>query len=349
MLKHVSLASAMFLSFAFVAASAGYETSQQYSRSIDDLEIRATNADGSQRPTAGFIMKVWPAAIAAILYAISGLIHWIHLFRVGHRYMLTLTLGMTCMTIGMAMRIVDHYNPYSLGIYIIEDLFVLLSPCAFLATDYMLLSRLANSLGRDIADDCLLIPSRRITKIFVWSDVITFWVQAAGGGMSVNSSMASAGTTVAMIGLVLQLVSFGLFTLLLISFGFRVRSKYPNAWDVRSDESVLSVAGPFKTSTLTNWKILYFTVCTTCVGILIRCIFRIAEFAGGYSGFLSTHEGYFYLLDSLPLWIAMTLYCFLWPSRFINKYESDFSARGTPTAVPLVENNNTKYSNNYRN
>ncbi|KAJ3821704.1 RTA1 like protein-domain-containing protein [Lentinula raphanica] len=350
MLKHVSLASAIFLySVACVAASSGYESSQQYSRSTDNIEIRATTSDASQRPIAGFIMKLWPAALAAILYGISGLIHWIHFFRIGQRYMLTLTIGMTCMTIGMILRILDHYHPYSIGFFIIENLFVLLSPCAFLATEYMLFTRLANSLGRDIADDCVMIPSRRITKIFVWSDVITFWVQAAGGGLSVISSMASAGSTIAMIGLILQLVSFSLFTLLLVSFGFQVRSKYPQAWNVRSHESLFSAAGPFKTSNLTNWKLLYFTLCLTCVGILIRCSFRIAEYAGGYNGFLVTHEGYFYLLDSLPLWIAMTLYCFLWPTRFINKYESDLSARGTPTAVPLVENNNTKYSNSYRN
>ena len=27
------------------------------------------------------------------------------------------------------------------------------------------------------------------------------------------------------------------------------------------------------------------------------------------------HEGYSYVLDSLPLWIAMTLYAWLWPTR----------------------------------
>lgn len=60
----------------------------------------------------------------------------------------------------------------------------------------MLLSRLATSLGQDVADDCLLIPARRITKIFVWSDVITFWIQAAGGGISIQAKLSSFGTKV---------------------------------------------------------------------------------------------------------------------------------------------------------
>lgn len=29
-------------------------------------------------------------------------------------------------------------------------------------------------------------------------------------------------------------------------------------------------------------------------------------------------NSYFYLLDALPLWLAMTLYCFVWPTRFID-------------------------------
>ncbi|KAH7874399.1 RTA1 like protein-domain-containing protein [Lentinula edodes] len=332
MFNRISLLSAMLYGVALVVASS--ESPNLNSRSIHDIETRDTT---TERPVAGFVMKVWPAVIGAAMYGVSGLLHWIHFFRVGQRYMLTLTIGMTCMTIGLVLRIAVSHSPYSLALYILEDMLVLLSPCAFLATDYILLSRLANSLGRDIADDCLLIPSRRITKIFVWSDVITFWVQAFGGGMSASAKMATIGTTVSMVGLVLQLVSFGLFTILLVTFGFRVLTKYPKAWDVQS--SVLSVAGPFKTSTTTNWKILYFTMCFTCTGILTRSAFRIAEFAGGYNGYLATHEGYFFLLDALPLWIVMTTYCFFWPTRFINQDDANAASRYAPASVPLVESN----------
>jgi len=303
---------------------------------IRGLARRETNTT-DQTPIAGFIMKVWPAAIGIALYGISAMLHWIHLSRIGQRYMLVLTIGMTCMTLGMIFRIIDSHFPYSLGIYIIEDMFILLSPCAFLATDYMLLSRLATSLGRDIADDCLLISSRRITRVFVWSDVITFWIQAAGGGMSTVQSLSKLGTDIVMAGLILQLISFSLFTTLLVMFGFKVRSKYPQVWDVYYGEGLFSLMGPFKISPITNWKVLYLTMCLTCIGILVRSVFRIAEFAGGYFGFLAVHEGFFYCLDSLPLWIAMTSYCFLWPTRFINKHTANIAARGSLVDLPSVE------------
>lgn len=74
-------------------------------------------------------------------------------------------------------------------------------------------------------------------------------------------------------------------------------------------------------------------MCATCVGILIRSVFRVAEFAGGYvyrfvgvlcyspdplhryNGTIATHEAYFYAFDTLPLWIAMSLYAVVWPAR----------------------------------
>ena len=36
-----------------------------------------------------------------------------------------------------------------------------------------------------------------------------------------------------------------------------------------------------------------------------------------YRGYVMMHEGYFYLLDSLPLWLAMSLYAWLWPTRLV--------------------------------
>ncbi|KAE9395968.1 hypothetical protein BT96DRAFT_1041733 [Gymnopus androsaceus JB14] len=306
MFKRISFLSVLLYGLTLAAASKGLDVTS-------NLDARDTTNTENQRPmtvdSAGFIMKIWPAVIGIVLYGLSGVIHWIHFFRTGQRYMLTLTIGMT------------------FAVYVIELAFVLLSPCAFLATEYMLLSRLATSLGQDIADDCLLIPARRITKFFVWSDVITFWIQAGGGALSVNLKLSLVGTKIVIVGLILQLVSFALFTIMLIVFGFRVRAKHPSAWNIRTSsrtsESLTSVVGPFKISSISNWKILYFTMCLTCIGVLIRCAFRIAEFTGGYFGFLATHEGYFYLLDALPLWIAMTLYCFVWPSRFIDRQDLD--------------------------
>jgi hypothetical protein len=58
---------------------------------------------------------------------------------------------------------------------------ILLSPCAFLAQNYVLLPRLATKLH---CEQYLFVKSSIIVRIFVWSDVITFILQAAGGGLA---------------------------------------------------------------------------------------------------------------------------------------------------------------------
>ena len=72
------------------------------------------------------------------------------------------------------MRFGLHQHPESTGIYIIEYLFVTLSPCGFIAAEYVLLGRLARWLD---ASTHILIPPQRITLVFVLSDVTTFLIQ----------------------------------------------------------------------------------------------------------------------------------------------------------------------------
>lgn len=42
-------------------------------------------------------------------------------------------------------------------------------------------------------------------------------------------------------------------------------------------------------------------------------MFRVIEFAQGYDGVLRTTEGYFYLLDSLPVALAICVWVVVWP------------------------------------
>ncbi|KAK6992204.1 RTA1 like protein-domain-containing protein [Favolaschia claudopus] len=280
------------------------------------LEIRADEND--QAPIAGFVPKKLPTYLALGLYGISAAIHWIYFFIVPPRprYMLSLPIGMLAMTIGFILRLQYIAKPSNIGSFIQMDLFILLSPCLFLATDYMLLSRLAATFDEKVANECLLIRRSLIVKIFVWSDVSTFLLQASGGGLSsqTDRNIVNIGNKLTMVGLVLQAVSFLLFTVSLFIFGMRIKSRFPEAWSPFNSQSFKLISR----QQIDDWRILYYLMCVTCVGISIRSIFRIAEFAGGFDGYLAVHEGYFYIFDALPLWISMSLFCLVWPVRVLN-------------------------------
>lgn len=61
-------------------------------------------------------------------------------------------------------------------------------------------------------------------RIFVGSDICTFLVQAAGGGLSTaqDSKLRDVGSKVFLAGIALQLASFAFFTVVYLMFFWRV-------------------------------------------------------------------------------------------------------------------------------
>ncbi|GAA6062003.1 hypothetical protein JCM10212_006078 [Sporobolomyces blumeae] len=294
-----------------------------------------SNNSGEERNIAGYDPSIALSVVAIVLYGLSGGLHWYHFFRNRvNKFMLVLPIGMTCMVIGFVLRIIYAGNVSSILIYAIMTLFILLSPCAFLATNYVLLSRLAAALGAEAA---LFIRAKRIVKIFVWADVVTFLLQATGGGLSANASSADLGHKIALVGLALQLVSFGLFSLLLLVFGLRVPRKFP---EIARQVVPLrfSRIRTFSSEPITDWRKLWYLLILSSVGIIVRSVFRIVEYTQGYDGYIPTHEGYFWLLDALPLWLGMTLYSIVWPGRFIDGAQTVRSGFDDGTSSPTSAN-----------
>ncbi|KAJ7480660.1 RTA1 like protein-domain-containing protein [Mycena latifolia] len=281
----------------------------------------ADDAD-SDPPLGGFVPKRLPAYLGLGLYAFSALVQWILYFRHGRpRFMLVLTIGMTSMAVGFAIRLLFAGSPHSIALDVIMAVVIVLSPCAFLATDYMVFARLTMTFDDEVAKSCLLVRRERITKLFLWSDVVTFLLQGNGASLAASSStiVAAIGKWMTIIGLVLQLISFAFFTYVLILFVRRLRSRFPEVWrpPLKGTRRPFTAWG---THAVEDWRILYWTLGFTCAVILIRSVFRVAEYSGGPTGYLSTHEGYFYAFDALPLWLAMSLYCVVWPTRFFHRH-----------------------------
>ncbi|TFK43477.1 RTA1-like protein [Crucibulum laeve] len=249
-------------------------------------------------------------AVAFSLVLLVALIQSWCIWRWGAKWMLSMVIGAYTFSFGLATRFGLHLHPQSKGLYIVEYLFVVLSPCAFIAADYVLLGRLARHLK---ADQHLLISPRRITIVFITSDITTFLIQAIGGAMSVSANApdrALAGSRVFLAGLAAQLLSFFVFTCLYIVFLNRVRKYQPEVWNMDANKSWL-----------TSWRTLAVVLFVSCIGILIRSGFRVVELSEGFQGRLATSEAFFYGLDTLPLFIAITVYVPFWPGRFISPAE----------------------------
>lgn len=130
----------------------------------------------------------------------------------GARWTLCLPIAEIFSSLGYILRIVCRTNQQSIALYAVANLFVILSPAAFLAFNYMMYSRLVTAIDEDITSNSKrstrsrfsLLPPRLFGRIFVWSDVITFLIQAGGGGLQVQSSTADIGNKLFLIGVILQ-------------------------------------------------------------------------------------------------------------------------------------------------
>lgn len=259
------------------------------------------------------------AAFAAVYFALA-VAHLVRFFLErrrctsrGHKWSLCLPIAEIFMAAGFVLRLVLRSEQKSLGLYAVCNLFIILSPTAFIGFVYVFFSRFISALeGTSLQQEpkaSRLSPlrSQLIGRIFIWSDVCTFLIQATGGGLqAVGGTQAVVGSNIFLAGVSLQAVSYVFFLVVVAVAHFKVARTYGQAFTPTN-----VFLGRSQVPRL--FALLY--VASVC--ILIRSIYRIIEMAGGYQGKVYRTENYLFFLDSLPLAVANTLWAVWWPPRAI--------------------------------
>lgn len=101
-----------------------------------------------------------------------------------------------------------------------------------------------------------------------------------------------------LVGLFVQLIFFGLFLYVSASFLFRLRRR---AFDL--------VEGP--------WRCLLYILFLVSALIIARCIFQIAEYAGGTDGYIASHEAMVYVFDVVPMLFVQAIFHFYHPGKVL--------------------------------
>lgn len=161
------------------------------------------------------------------------------------------------------------------------------------ATIYMMFGRLARAMR---AETHSIVRVNILTKLFVGGDVLAFVVQAGAAGLLVIQSMAASGKAMVVLGLVIQILSFGLFMVTSVVFHKRV----VNDFTLKS-----SVVG-------LPWERLMRLMYVVGVLILARSVFRLVEYVQGMEGYSMTHEWTLYVFDGVPMAFSagLVLVCF---------------------------------------
>lgn len=180
--------------------------------------------------------------------------------------------------------------------YIIQNFFILVSPALFAASIYMTLGRIMRCVG---GEHHSIVRITWVTKAFVIGDILSFLVQGGSAGLMFNSSTVKIGEDIVILGLFIQIVSFGLFFLTAVVFQIRMNKNPTHA--------SYHVEAP--------WKQTLYMLYAVSILILIRSIFRVVEYVQGQTGYSLKHEWTLYIFDSVPMFIVTVIFYLGYPSK----------------------------------
>lgn len=139
---------------------------------------------------------------------------------------------------------------------------------------------------------------------------------------SMQLKLALAGEKIVIAGLALQVTTFVLF--LIASFDFSVRM------DRKARDTPHSAASG-------DWKKVLWMLYSVSSLILLRCIFRVIEYAMGNASYLIAHEWTLYVFDAVPMFVVLVLLLVLQPTKYVPKENKKLSVSSGDTERGIVE------------
>ncbi|KAJ6184211.1 hypothetical protein N7519_005512 [Penicillium mononematosum] len=245
-----------------------------------------------------YIPSVPAAVVSIVLFGISTVLHCWQMLRGRTWFFIAFIFGGIFEVVGYTARVVSskEYPNYTIPPLAIQAVLVLVAPSLLAASIYMELGRIMIVTGGEH-----LSPIRRswLTKIFVVGDVISFFIQAGGAGMLVKASTAEKGGNVIKVGLIIQIIFFGLFIITSIVFHVKL---------VKNGSRVLQ-------QRQVPWKKHQTALYIGSLLIFVRSIFRYIEYNQGISGTLLQHEFYSYVFDAALMLLVMVAFNVVHPAE----------------------------------
>lgn len=101
-----------------------------------------------------------------------------------------------------------------------------------------------------------------------------------------------------MLGLIVQVLLFGLFTAIAVVFHYRLRKS----------------ATTDSFNSLIPWESTLYILYIVSALIMVRSIFRVVEYAQGQTGYCLSHKWTMYVFDSLLMFLVAVLFSWRFPS-----------------------------------
>jgi len=191
-------------------------------------------------------------------------------------------------------------DPYSVPFFVVQYFFIVVAPVFFSAAIYTIITVMINRVGREYAP----LPPNAILWIFIVCDVVATVVQIVGSALIgvayANRKDPNTPKNILLGGLSFQVFSFAVFIVCLSLFLHQS-----------------------KKATGSAFKQFSAAVFVATIAVYLRTCFRLAETADGLKAFVSTHEVFFGCLEFSPIVIAVYIFIYWHPGRWLGSKQME--------------------------
>lgn len=237
-------------------------------------------------------------------------------------YSLCIIGGCVLELAGYIGRVLMSDNPWNQDAFQTQICAIVLAPTLVCISIYLTLKHIALSLNPALSR----VRPTLYPFIFVPGDVTCLVVQAIGGALAAaggtkHPNLTKGGNNAIIAGISLQVVVLGAFGGLLFDYFWRTRKYFANTAREQIDPDALRL-----------WEDKKFWVFVRAIWgaygvIFARCIYRIAEMAGGWGNPIMQDEPSFIALDSSAMSIAVILLTFFTPGVLFPQMAARMSLR----------------------
>ncbi|KAK0761977.1 hypothetical protein N5P37_004777 [Trichoderma harzianum] len=270
----------------------------------------AQQGDGESTDMWQFSPSLGASILFLVLFFLTTAVHLGQAIYYKQKYCWVIIMSGIWQVLTYIFRTISIQQPHSFNYYAAWFVLILVAPLWTNAFVYMVFGRMV----WNYTDDRRVwrVKAQHFGFVFVLLDIVSFVIQVYGAARATAKDAPTdkvlQGLHIYMAGVGIQQLFILIFCLFALRLLFRVRKE--------SNEKA-------KSTKLSPAMLPLYTQFVVLALISLRIIFRICEYAQGLDSTIPLHEAYQYVLDSLPMLLALVAFNAVHPGRIMSDSKSD--------------------------
>lgn len=225
-------------------------------------------------------------------------------------FLIAFFIGNGLETAGYIGRFKSSDDVYNMDYFLVQIICLTLGPAFLMGGVYYLLAKLVTIYNENLS----ILKPMHYSLLFICCDILSIVIQAAGGGVAStalkNEDSTDTGTHIMVAGIAFQVFTMSVFLIFFFVFMWRMFKAVKRSPD-RGESEFNPQFAYLRQKFMLRWFPLAITLAV--LAIYIRCVYRVAELAEGWDGFLIQHEPYVLALDGLMVLLSVIFLTIIHP------------------------------------